>query len=110
MAPRKQKAVFLDSVGSPVELGERDIPPPKAGEVMVKVNSTQLLPHDAYCRDRGIFIGHKLPFVLGSSIAGTVVEAGPDVNSFNSGDRVFGTSNLQHPTPDQAGLQEYAIL
>lgn len=26
------------------------------------------------------------------------------------GDRVFGMSNIQCPTPDQAGLQEYAIL
>lgn len=70
-----------------------------------------VLPHDAYGRDRGIFIGEKLPFVLGSSIAGVVEELGPEPSSsFKVGDRVFGTSNVQHPTPDQAGLQEYAIL
>lgn len=70
-----------------------------------------VLPHDAYGRDRGVFIGEKLPWVLGSSIAGIVDKVVPGAEpSFNIGDRVFGTSNLQYPTPDQAGLQEYAIL
>jgi NADPH2:quinone reductase len=69
------------------------------------------LPHDAYGRDRGIFISEKLPWVLGSSIAGIVHQLGPEPSpSFKVGDRVFGTSNLQNSTPDQAGLQEYAIL
>ena len=69
------------------------------------------MPHDAYGRDRGIFISEKLPWVLGSSIAGTVYQLGPEPSpSFKVGDRVFGTSNLQYPTPEQAGLQEYAIL
>lgn len=68
------------------------------------------MPHDSYGRDRGVFIGDKLPFVLGSSIAGVVEEAGPSVADFKTGDRVFGTSNIQCPTADQAGLQEYAIL
>lgn len=58
-----------------------------------------------------MFIGEKLPWVLGSSIAGIVHQLGPEPSpSSKVGDRVFGTSNLQHPTPDQAGLQEYAIL
>lgn len=71
----------------------------------------EVLPHDAYGRDRGLFIGDKLPFVLGGSIAGIVQKLGPSSSrSFEIGDRVFGTSNLQYPTPDQAGLQEYAIL
>ena len=70
-----------------------------------------VLPHDAYGRDRGVFIGEKLPWVLGSSIAGIVHQLGPKPSPFfKVGDRVFGTSNLQYPTPDQAGLQEYAIL
>ncbi len=57
-----------------------------------------------------MFFGEKLPWVLGSSIAGVVEEAGPGVIAFKPGDRVFGISNLGHPTPDQAGLQQYAIL
>jgi NADPH2:quinone reductase len=71
-----------------------------------------VLPHDAYSRDYGLFISEKLPFVLGSSIAGIVEQVGPEPlsSSFKVGDRVFGQSNITSPTPDQAGLQEYAIL
>jgi NADPH2:quinone reductase len=71
-----------------------------------------VLPHDAYGRDYGLFISEKLPFVLGSSIAGIVEQVGPEQSSspFKVGDRVFGQSNITSPTPDQAGLQEYAIL
>ncbi|KAK4891860.1 hypothetical protein LTR27_009559 [Elasticomyces elasticus] len=59
----------------------------------------------------GVFIGEKLPFVLGSSLAGTIDELGPDVAlEYAHGERVFGTSKLQCPTPDQAGMQQYAIL
>ncbi|KAK5685534.1 hypothetical protein LTS10_003615 [Elasticomyces elasticus] len=69
-----------------------------------------VLPHDAYGRDWGLFIGEKLPFVLAGSVAGTIEELGPGVTSFHVGDRVFGTSNIDYATPDQAGLQEYAVL
>jgi NADPH2:quinone reductase len=69
-----------------------------------------VLPHDAYGRNYGLFIGEKLPFVLGSSLAGIVEQLGPDPSPFKVGDRVFGISNVECPTPDQAGLQEYAIL
>ncbi|GAB7325512.1 hypothetical protein MBLNU13_g09519t1 [Cladosporium sp. NU13] len=111
MTPNMQKAIFVREVGKPVRLEEREIPTPKTGELLVKVTAAQVLPHDAYGRDRGVFIGEKLPWVLGSSIAGVVHELGPKPSpSFKVGDRVFGTSNLQYPTPDQAGLQEYAIL
>ncbi|KAK4900821.1 hypothetical protein LTR27_002002 [Elasticomyces elasticus] len=110
MAPRTQRAVFVYEVGKPVRLGERDVPSPKAGQVLVKVAAAHLLPHDAYGRDWGLFIGEKLPFVLAGSVAGTVEELGPGLTSFQVGDRVFGTSNIDYPTPDQAGLQEYAVL
>ncbi|KAK5735190.1 hypothetical protein LTR17_008358 [Elasticomyces elasticus] len=110
MAPRTQKAVFVYEVGKPFRLGEREVPSPKAGQVLVKVVAAHLLPHDAYGRDWGLYIGEKLPFVLAGSVAGTIEELGPGVTSFHVGDCVFGTSNIDYPTPDQAGLQEYAVL
>jgi NADPH2:quinone reductase len=70
-----------------------------------------VLPHDAYGRDRGLFISGRLPWVLGSSLAGIVHQLGPEPSpSFTVGDRIFGMSNLATPMPDQSGLQEYAIL
>ena len=36
-----QKAVFVYEVGKAVRLGEREIPSPKAGELLVKVTAAQ---------------------------------------------------------------------
>ena len=41
MVSNMQKAIFVYEVGKPVRLGEREIPAPKAGEVLVKVTSAQ---------------------------------------------------------------------
>lgn len=88
MAVRRQKAVFVHEIGRPVRLVEREVPTPAEGEVLVKDSAAQrksslslrttfidwdqlkVLPHDSYGRYRGVFIGDKLPFVLGSSLAG----------------------------------------
>jgi NADPH2:quinone reductase len=35
-----QKALFVNEIGKPVSLGERTIPEPKEGEVLIKVTST----------------------------------------------------------------------
>ena len=36
----QQKAIFVREVGKPVELGERDVPSPQDGEVLLKVAAT----------------------------------------------------------------------
>ena len=74
--------------------------------------SPTVLPHDTYARDWGLFIASHLPAILGANIAGTVAALGPDIcpSSLNIGDSVFGLSNLSALSPDQGGLQEYAIL
>jgi NADPH:quinone reductase-like Zn-dependent oxidoreductase len=41
MASNTQKAIFVYEVGKPVSLGERAIPSPKAGELLVKVTAAQ---------------------------------------------------------------------
>jgi NADPH2:quinone reductase len=69
-----------------------------------------VLPHDTYGRDFGLFISEKLPFILGTNVAGIVQKLGANVTKYSVGDRIFGQAFIAHPTPDQAGLQEYAIL
>jgi hypothetical protein len=41
MPSNMQKAVFVYEVGKPVRLGEREIPSPKAGELLIKVTAAQ---------------------------------------------------------------------
>jgi NADPH2:quinone reductase len=105
-----QRAIFVTEVGKPLSLGTRAIPSPPKGYVQIKVTATQLLPHDTYGRDLGLFIGEKLPFILGTNIAGVVTSLGPDTTSYKIGDPIFGLGNPFHPTPDMSGLQEYALL
>lgn len=96
------------------------------GQVLIKVASAMctsdmilplyscllplVLPHDQKARDMGLFIGDKLPFILGANVAGTVEQVGGKVTSLAVGDAIFGLSNFLSPTPDQSGLQQYAIL
>jgi hypothetical protein len=41
MSSNMQKAILVHEIGKPVRLGEREIPTPKAGELLVKVTSAQ---------------------------------------------------------------------
>ena len=54
-------------------------------------------------------IDKKLPAVLGSSVAGVIESVSADV-IWDVGERVFGISDLDFYSSDQAGLQEYAVL
>ncbi|CAO2653812.1 Nn.00g032230.m01.CDS01 [Neocucurbitaria sp. VM-36] len=108
-----QKAVFVSRIGAPIELGSRNIPAPKEGQVLVKVTATMLLPHDTLARDTGLLISKYLPAILGNNVAGVVESVGKGVNSSTIDDRVLGMScPSQHgdDPSDQSGLQEYAVL
>lgn len=69
-----------------------------------------VLPHDSYSRQFGLFVGDKLPWVLGANIAGEVTEIGAGVSKVKVGDHVFGLENIAATLPDGGGLQEYALL
>lgn len=58
----------------------------------------------------GVFIGAKLPYILGTNIAGIVEEIGSAVTKYSIGQHIYGQGDLQRPLPDSTGLQEYAIL
>lgn len=69
---------------------ERDIPVPKADEVLVKIEYVGVCGSDLHFYEAG-HIGSctvEFPFVLGHEAAGTVVAAGADVKHLKEGDRV----------------------
>ena len=92
------KAIAYSRYGSPVvlQLKEVDVPTPGPKEVLVEVHATSLNASDhefltgspAYVRAWG-WSKPKHP-ILGSDIAGRVVEVGSDVGRFQPGDAVFG--------------------
>jgi L-iditol 2-dehydrogenase len=73
-----------------MELQRREIPSPKDGEVLVKVEYVGICGSDLHYFEKGR-IGNfivETPFVLGHESAGVVVEVGKGVNDFKVGDRV----------------------
>jgi NADPH2:quinone reductase len=103
-----QKALVVQSIGSPLVATERTIPKPGEGQVLVKITVAGLNPHDAKARKGGLFIQNTLPAPLAIDIVGTVQGLGPGVTGFSKGDKIFGLGN---PTiPDQCGTQEFALL
>ena len=87
------KAVVVHQYGGPEVLKFEEYPDPVAGagEVLVRVAATSVNPID-YKRRAGLtkaFYPIKFPGLMGVDIAGTVVKAGPGIESFSAGDQVF---------------------
>lgn len=100
------RAVRIEDFGPPdvLKIVEMERPAPGEGDVLVRVEAVGLNPVDAFVRS-GVFpLFAKPPTVLGWDIAGIVEEAGPGVDRFAPGDRVFGLSRF----PQMAdGYAEY---
>lgn len=93
------RAVVHDRYGPPEVLHIEDIeaPVPKADEVLIGIHATTVSRTDCALRAGEPFFsrfitGVRRPRrrVLGSDLAGEVIEAGSSVSEFKVGDRVFG--------------------
>jgi NADPH2:quinone reductase len=82
------KAILVHATGGPDQLRFEDVPTPTPGpgQVLVKVAAIGVNFIDIYYRS-GLYKAN-LPLTLGQEGAGTVVEAGPEVEGFASGDHV----------------------
>jgi len=83
------KAVRIHQFGGPQVLTYEDIPDPqpRKDQVLVRVRACSLNHLDLWVR--GGLPGVKLPHILGSDIAGEVVEVGEYVSGVNRGQRVL---------------------
>ncbi|KIJ60387.1 hypothetical protein HYDPIDRAFT_170285 [Hydnomerulius pinastri MD-312] len=105
MSSQQQKALFLQSKQGKFAVGQRNIPKPGQGQLLVKIHSTALNPVDYKIQETGIFV-ENYPAVLGSDIAGTVEEVGEGVHNFSKGDKVFAHGSF---ADDQSSYQQFAI-
>jgi NADPH:quinone reductase-like Zn-dependent oxidoreductase len=106
------RAVVYDEYGPPdnLRLEEVPTPTPGPGQVLVEVVATSINLSDwegltgspFYARIGGLRAPRRR--ILGSDIAGRVVEIGPDVTRFQPGDEVYG-DNLAL----MGGFAEYAV-
>jgi D-arabinose 1-dehydrogenase-like Zn-dependent alcohol dehydrogenase len=84
------RAVWIEGFGGPevMQLGERPVPEPGAGEVRVRVQACGVCRHDALTR-AGAFPLTVLPVILGHQIAGVVDAVGDGVVEPVVGQRVL---------------------
>lgn len=92
------KAIFLEKKAGPEDLilGEIPKPSPKAGEVLVKVHATTVMPTELqWFPTFNLPSGQPRPFpiVLGHELSGTVETLGTGVTNFNVGDVVYGIND-----------------
>lgn len=81
-------AVVVTAKRTPLSLAQLETPVPVDDQVKIRVDWATTAPIDLHRADGGILINP--PDVLGSSLAGTVIETGPEVTDLAPGDPVFG--------------------
>ncbi len=86
MGPTMQ-AVVVARYGGVLEVMDRPIPRPGAGEVLVRVRASGLCSTDLHLLAGRMPLG-DLPRILGHESAGEIVELGEGVTGWNAGDRV----------------------
>jgi NADPH:quinone reductase-like Zn-dependent oxidoreductase len=89
------KAVAIDGYGGSERMTVRDLPdpgPPGSGQVLLRVRAAGVNPIDWKIRKGKLRLAMpaKFPLILGYDVAGEVVEIGPEVTWFQTGDAVFG--------------------
>ena len=84
---RKMKAVEVKNPKGPLQLVERDVPAPGAGQVLIKVQACGICHSDMFVKE-GIWPGLKYPRVPGHEVAGIVDSVGAGVQDWEPGQRV----------------------
>lgn len=93
MSTRTHNAVATVAIRAPLEIIQVPTVQPVNREVRMRVEWTASTPLDLHQNDGGLLVKH--PQILGSSVAGTVVEVGPEVRNLAIGDQVSQTEKLE---------------
>ena len=109
------KALWLNAKRAPFKVGPAPYTAPRADEILVRVRAVAVNPMDRLQQTMGdIFTPWTTyPFVLGSDVAGEVVEVGAGVTRFRVGDRVVGYAAGSDKSRDRAAegaFQDYVVL
>ena len=90
------RALAKERPGPGIELVERPVPQPRAGEVLLRIEAASICGTDyhVYSWDQWAQENFRAPRVLGHEIAGTVVDTGSDVTRVRRGDLVGVESHI----------------
>ena len=84
---KQMKAVQFAKAGSKLEVVTREVPSPKRGEVLIRVQACGICHSDSLPQ-LGIFPGQKYPIVPGHEVVGVIETLGEDVTEWRVGQRV----------------------
>ena len=106
--PLAGKAVTYKALGGPevIEIVERTVRAPAAGEVRIEVKAAAVNPTDILFRDPGFgdqFGGDTFPIVPGMDAAGIIESVGPGVSRLHAGEKVMAASHASAPRRRRAG-------
>ncbi|OIW25918.1 GroES-like protein [Coniochaeta ligniaria NRRL 30616] len=115
MPPKNQAAWIPAKKVVPLTVGDAPYTRPGPGQIVIKNGAVGINPFDWVLQYQGAMLAShlKYPMVLGSDVAGTVVEVGPDVTRFKVGDRVAGAAvsiAKESNDPAEGAFQLYTVL
>jgi NADPH:quinone reductase-like Zn-dependent oxidoreductase len=105
------KAVVLRELGGPEKLQLEVLPDPTPGpqEVLIRLNAAALNHRDVWIRT-GRYAGIKLPIILGSDGAGTIIAVGSEVDPALQGRHVVIYPAMNWGSDDRAPGPGFKIL
>ncbi|MCJ1475381.1 hypothetical protein MMC13_004043 [Lambiella insularis] len=99
---------------SPLEVKSAPYTAPGENQIVVKNNAIAVNPVDYVAKESDMIYGWlKYPFILGTDVAGEVVEVGKGVTRFQVGDRVVGMAagaDEKINSSAQGAFQAYTVL
>jgi NADPH:quinone reductase-like Zn-dependent oxidoreductase len=108
-------ALWLNAKRAPFTVGPAPYTAPRADEIVVRVRALAVNPFDRAIQTIGGIITPWItyPFVVGSDVAGDVVEIGSGVTRMKVGDRVLGYaagSDKRRNRAAEGAFQNYVVL
>lgn len=108
-------AVWLPAKRAELEIKPAPYTAPRENEIVVKNRAVAMNAIDWLTQSMGdiFFPWTKYPFVVGSDVAGEVVEVGTAVSRFKKGDRVLGHAigaDKKRNSAAEGAFQEYTVL
>ena len=108
-------AAWIVAKQTKIEVKSAPYTHPREGEIVVKNHAVAINPLDWIIQVAGniVFSWIKYPSILGSDLAGEVIEVGKGVTRFSVGDRVLGHAvgtDRKRNSPAEGSFQEYTVV
>ena len=108
-------AAWLSTKQADLDVREAPYTPPKDDEMVIKNRAVSINPLDWILQSAGemVFSWLKFPFILGSDLAGEVVEIGKNVTRFKVGQRVLAHAvgtDAKRNSSAEGSFQTYTVV